>query len=283
MTEPAEPSPLAPSVGSPRRPRDRTAAGFEEHAPATPRVGVSRLGGRDAGHSDRELAAGIEAVVPGFSGVARTNRKWIRGIVAELADTGVTQFLDLGTGLPNPPHLRHVLGPHQSRSRVIYVDHDAMVVRHVHSHYRAPGVAAIHADLTDPYMVLRLAQRHGHLDLDRPVAVLAAAVLHYLDDRRTDIAALTHAYTEVLAPGSYLAISHYHRPDPDHGRLAAIAEAVLLSTLGRGWFRTHDQIHSYFAGLRILDPGLRAPPADATIGSRRPVDDLFLAGLARKS
>ncbi|MGN2635013.1 hypothetical protein ACTD5D_02220 [Nocardia takedensis] len=66
------------------------------------------------------------------------------------------------------------------------------------------------------------------------------------------------------------------------GHLATTAEAVLLDTLGHGWFRTRDQIHSYFAGLRILDPGLRTPHADAHTKFRTPAGQLLLIGLAHK-
>ncbi|WP_275426237.1 MULTISPECIES: SAM-dependent methyltransferase [Nocardia] len=259
--------------------------GFDETRPAAARVIASCLGGKDAYEIDRHAAARLDAALPGFPRLAQTNRDWLHGVVADLAAAGVRQFLDLGTGLPYPPYLHHILGEHHRDHRVVYVDRDSMVVRHAVAHYKDRAVAVIHADLTDPDVVLRLAQRHGHLDLDRPVAVLLSGVLHYIDDRHVDIAALTRAYTDLLAPASYLAISHYHRPgtDSDTAHLAETAQASFLDILGCGWFRTREQIHSYFADLAILAPGLRTPHADAHARFRTPAGQLLLTGLARKT
>ncbi|WP_216917629.1 SAM-dependent methyltransferase [Nocardia noduli] len=284
MTEPAAPLPAEWSRAASCLNCGDTGTGFDETRPATARIIHSCLGGKDAYAVDRQAAAHLEAALPGFAQLAQMNRDWVHRVVAELAAAGVHQFLDLGTGLPHPPYLHEVLGTRHSPPRVVYVDRDAMVVRHALTAYKDPGVAVIHADLTDPDVVLRLGQHHGRLDLDEPVAVVLAAVLHYIDDARVDIAALTRAYTDVLAPGSYLAISHYHRPVPgsevDH--LATAAQAALLDTLGCGWFRTYDQIHSYFAGLSLLGPGLRTLDADAHTKFRTPAGQLLLTGLAHK-
>ncbi|MGN2636511.1 SAM-dependent methyltransferase [Nocardia takedensis] len=283
MIEPAAPVPAAPTGPSASHNGRGTGRGFDETRPAAARVIASCLGGRDAHELDLQVAARAEAALPGFSRLARMNRDWVTDVVADLIAAGVHQFLDLGTGLPHPPYLHHLLSAHQHRPRVIYVDRDAMVVRHAQALYRAPDATVIHADLTDPDVVLRLALRHSRLDLDQPVAILLAGVLHYIDDRRVDIAALTRVYTDVLAPGSYLAISHYHRPDPgsDIDHLATAAQAVLLDALGCGWFRTYDQIHSYFAGLPVLDPGLRTPDAHEHTEFQTVADQLLLTGLAR--
>src|ERR1700723_3794436 len=59
------------------------------------------LGGKDNFEVDREAAAKSIEVFPGFRAWARNNRAFLSRAVRYLvAEAGVRQFLDIGTGLP---------------------------------------------------------------------------------------------------------------------------------------------------------------------------------------
>ncbi|MFI2283963.1 SAM-dependent methyltransferase [Nocardia beijingensis] len=53
-------------------------------------------------------------------------------------------------------------------------------------------------------------------------------------------------------------MSHYLDPadDPATHRLARELEHRYVHGLGSGWFRTREQIASYFDGLELIEPGL---------------------------
>ncbi|UGT71112.1 SAM-dependent methyltransferase [Nocardia gipuzkoensis] len=73
---------------------------------------------------------------------------------------------------------------------------------------------------------------------------------------KLDPAGIVGEYTELLPPGSHLALSHYLDPsgDPGANRLARELEHRFVHGLGSGWFRTREQIASYFGGLELIDP-----------------------------
>jgi hypothetical protein len=64
------------------------------------------LGGKDHWQADRQAAEQILAVAPKVRAIARANRAFLRRAVTYLAkEKGVTQFLDIGTGIPTSPNV----------------------------------------------------------------------------------------------------------------------------------------------------------------------------------
>jgi hypothetical protein len=91
---------------------------------------------------------------------------------------------------------------------VVYVDIDPVVCSHgqallVHG----DQVAMVRADLREPATVMRHPDVLALLDLTQPVAVVCAAVLHFVADE-DDPYRIIAEYRDHMAPGSYLAISH---------------------------------------------------------------------------
>ncbi len=262
--------------------------GLDRTRPSVARATNHLLGGEANFAVDRAALDDLLAIAPELPALTRATRAWLHHVVAELARAGIDQFLDLGAGLPEPGHdLRAVAARHQPRPRVVHVDNDLVCVRHLQVAF--PACRTIHTDLTDPATVLRLAQRHGGLDLRRPVAVLAGGIVHHLHLAPGEIAAVTAGYGDLLAPGSALAISHYHRPpaqDRAAHRLAVDLQNGFLTHFGSGWFRTRDQIHRYFTGWPLTSPGLtyldRHTDTPRTPNNRSPLQGLVLAGTARK-
>jgi hypothetical protein len=127
---------------------------FRPDIPSTARIYDYYLGGKDNYPADRAAAEHIIASMP--NGVVRTaavqNRKFLMRAVRHLtADLGVRQFLDVGTGLPTMNSVHQVAQSVAPESRVVYVDHDPVVLAHsrnlLHGNERA---AVIRQDARDP-------------------------------------------------------------------------------------------------------------------------------------
>lgn len=77
--------------------------GIDMSRPNVARVYDYLLDGKDNFSSDGELAEHLLGIVPGMRESARDNRAFVCAAVARAAENGVTQFLDLGAGLPTHP------------------------------------------------------------------------------------------------------------------------------------------------------------------------------------
>jgi hypothetical protein len=74
--------------------------------------------------------------------------------VAWLAEQGVRQFLDVGSGLPTDRNTHEVAQAVDSTCRVVYVDNDSVVLTHARALLRDDGVATGAGDLADPAAIL---------------------------------------------------------------------------------------------------------------------------------
>jgi len=90
------------------------------------------------------------------------------------------------------------------------------------------------------------------LDFDEPIAVLMAAVLHFVPDSANPGAAVGR-YVDTMASGSYLVLSHAAQVD-----LKRSQEGWKLynntSTPGGG--RTREQVGAFMAGMELVAPGV---------------------------
>ena len=66
----------------------------------------------------------VLAVAPDQRRLARANRAFAIRAVRMLADAGIRQFIDLGTGFPTSPSVHEAARQADPSARVVYVDHD---------------------------------------------------------------------------------------------------------------------------------------------------------------
>ncbi|WP_242911004.1 SAM-dependent methyltransferase [Actinomadura terrae] len=234
-----------------------TPGGIDTGVPSPARVYDCLLGGKDHYESDRRAAARLLEIVPSMRLSATQNRAFLGRAVQYLAgEVGIRQFLDIGTGLPTQDNVHDVAQRIAPSSRIVYVDNDAVVLAHARALLTSTPEGAtdyLDADLRDPDAILEHASRT--LDLDRPVALLLVAVLHFVPDA-DDPRGIVSALLDRLVPGSYLVISH-GGSDADP-RKAAEATGVyrrhapdaLLS------LRTESEVARFFDGLDLVEPGL---------------------------
>jgi len=107
------------------------------------------------------------------------------------------------------------------------------------------------ADLREPDSILENPQVTGLLDFSRPIGLILCAVVHHLNDDE-DPFGLMKRFTDALAPGSCVLVTHFSDSSPE----ARANEKILQQALGRGKIRSNEEIRSFFDGLELLEPGL---------------------------
>ena len=113
------------------------------------------------------------------------------------------------------------------------------------------------------------------IDFSQPVGLLLVAVLHFVQDDEDPWGAVAQ-FRDMLAPGSYLVLSHMTSDDSDENMVKGLTEAY-SGAAAPGVFRTARQIGDFFDGFDLEDPGVvhvsqwRPPSRRARRASRRPV------------
>ena len=225
--------------------------------PSPARIYDYWLGGSHNFAADRVVGERAAAAMPTLRAAIMANRAFLHRMVAHLvAQCRITQFLDLGSGIPTVGNVHEIAQRIDPEARVVYVDIDQVAVAHGRQLLADnPRAVAILADLRRPETVLRHPQVRTTLDLDRPVAVLMNAVLHFIPDSEGPDA-IVAAYAAALAPGSYLALSHA-APDLDHPtEQAGMIDNYQQSTGVQFIHRTPEQLAAWLVGLDIQPPGI---------------------------
>ena len=219
------------------------------------------LGGKDNFAADRAAAqAGMEAN-PNSRVPPRENRAFLRRVVRYLArDAGISQFLDIGTGIPTSPNVHEIAQDADPQARVVYVDNDPVVLAHARALLTSGPVgktAYIDADVRNIDRILGSADLRQTLDMNRPVGLLLIAVMHFIPDEDDpwDLAARLLAE---LPAGSYLALSHL-TGDFDPAAWEGVAAVYRRSGVTMQ-VRPLAAVERFFTGLDLLDPGVVSLP-----------------------
>ena len=236
--------------------------------PSMARMYDYALGGSHNFAVDREAAERVLQANPDGRLGMYANRAFLRRSVRYLVAAGITQFLDIGSGIPTVGNVHEVAQHANPDCRVIYVDIDPVAV--IHSQQILAGndrATAIQADVRQPDRILDHPDLRALLDLDQPVALLMLCVLHFIPDDQ-DPAGLVGRYRDRLASGSYLAISHVTGDDDSENH--ANAMNVYSRVMTQVNLRTSSQVTALFAGFDLVEPGLvfvshwRPDPGDDT-------------------
>jgi O-methyltransferase involved in polyketide biosynthesis len=162
------------------------------------------LGGKDNFAADRELARKLTGIYPPIAQMVRDNRMFLARAVGWAARQGITQFIDLGAGLPTSPNTYEAARAVQPDARVVYVDNDPLVISHLDAlvAQAVRGIMVVRSDLRDPLALLGHPDVTGSVDLRAPVCLVMGTVLHFLTAKAA--AELVEKYASAVAPGSYL-------------------------------------------------------------------------------
>lgn len=228
-----------------------------QRQPNTARIYDFWLGGTHHFPEDRELGERIMQVWPQVEHSVRVNRAFLRRAVRAVAEAGVDQFLDLGSGLPSVGNVHETAREVNPAARTVYVDIDPVTAEFGRAMLiGTQGVEILAADLRDPRAVLESDEVARCLDLSRPVGLLMVAMLQFVRDEE-DPAGVVAAYRDACAPGSYLVVSHPTNEFNAQQMQTAVQVynvATLPTTL-----RNRAQIAALLGGYELVPPGLVEP------------------------
>ncbi|MFC7534506.1 SAM-dependent methyltransferase [Actinoplanes sp. GCM10030250] len=222
-----------------------TDPGLESDVPHAARMWNYWMGGTDNFPADRAAGDAVAQVYPEIALMARESRRFLIRVVRHLStEAGISQFLDIGTGLPTMQNT-HEVAP---GARVVYVDKDPLVLTYAS---KLPDRATyVHADYHEPDLILTEAAKT--LDLSRPVAVMFMGVLGYEPD--LDVARSIVSRTVAALPAG----SHLVLWDGTNTTAAVVEGAERLANSGGVPYilRAPTDLKSLFGDLALLDPGL---------------------------
>ena len=213
------------------------------------------LGGKDNYEADRIAAREVIAAMPNILATAQANRAFLRRAVQYLvAEAGIRQFLDIGTGLPTAQNTHEVAQQIAPESRIVYVDNDPIVLAHARALLTSTpegATAYLEADARDPEKILREAAQT--LDFGQPVAVMMLAVMQFIPDADGPHEIVARLM-EAMPPDSYLGMSHATLDfDPSGSPGAAQYNARVATQLTP---RGRAEVARFFEGLDLVEPGL---------------------------
>jgi S-adenosyl methyltransferase len=239
--------------------------GPEPTVPSPARLYDYYLGGKHNFEVDRVAAEKIRAKMPELGDAAWANRGFHQRAARWIASQGVRQFIDIGSGLPTVGNTHDVVQQTVPNTRVVYVDADPLVELYSNDILKGQGtVGVIRADLRDPDTILNDPRLRELIDLDKPAALLMTAVFHFVSPASKPYD-LVKRYLDVLAPGSFLALSHATADKIPPALVQTILDVYENST-ERFYFRTRDEIACFFDGLDVVSPYDGAPAAVSPVG-----------------
>jgi hypothetical protein len=211
------------------------------------------LGGANNFDVDRAFARKITEILPDAPFLAIENRSFLRRAVKFVAEQGIRQFVDLGSGIPTVGNTHEIAQAVDPTSKVVYVDFEAVAVAHSEMILAGvPNATIVRADFRQPQTVLKHPEVQELIDFSRPVAILMFSSVHFVsdEDRPWD---LVHTFRDATVPGSYLAFSHAtndHRPE------VGDAVAEYKNAANSAYVRTRDEVARFFEGYDLVEPGI---------------------------
>jgi hypothetical protein len=258
---------------------------LDQSIPVTARIWNYLLGGRDNFAADRTVGDRIIANLPQVVASARHSRAYLARTARYLAgEAGVRQFLDIGSGLPTAGNIHEVAQSVAPDARVVYADHDPMVLAHARILLTSTPEGAtdyLDADLGDIDGIVGGAAET--IDFSKPVALSLMGLLGHVEND-ADAKSIVDGYLARLAPGSYLTMydgcdirsrrteTARMRRSPNGVPSAAPIRAGSAPSRSKVWakyhLRTPERFGALFAGLTLVAPGIvsvtRWRPADDT-------------------
>jgi SAM-dependent methyltransferase len=238
---------------------ERVPVGVDPTRASIARVYDAFLLGKDNYEIDREVLQKVQQAAPEAQDLAFENRGFLIRACRFLAgQTGITQILDLGSGLPTAENTHQVVQRINPETRVVYVDNDPVVLAHgralleenEHTHFVAE-------DIFEPERILENEIVREHIDFTQPLIMLQMGTLHHFNGDRERPAEVMKQYVDALPSGSFVGLSHFFDPENEDSATARRMEDFFLhSPMGSGTFRTQKEIEELFPGLEMVDPGV---------------------------
>ncbi|MBO0877710.1 MAG: SAM-dependent methyltransferase, partial [Pseudonocardia sp.] len=197
-------------------------------------------------------------------------------------EVGISQFLDIGTGLPTMQNTHEVAQGIIPNSRIVYVDNDPIVLTYARAlltNTTSEGITTyINANLHDPEQIITAAR--NVLNFSQPVAVIISDILGHIADY-DEARSIVSTLVEAVPSGSYLAVQ-----DGTNTSTGAREAAARYAKTGALPYimRPPGQVAGYLHGLERVEPGVVTVtgwrPQANHVARPRPTDQY--GGVARK-
>ena len=155
---------------------EQTGTQIDTTIPQSARIYDYWLGGKDNFAPDRAVAEALASQIPTIRTMVRAQRVFlVRAVDYLVRETGIRQFLDIGTGIPSLDNVHEVAQRIAPECRILYVDNDPIVLAHARALMTSTEqgrTAFIMADLRQPQAILD----------DLPAEVRDALTVHTLAD-----------------------------------------------------------------------------------------------------
>ena len=222
--------------------------------PSAARVYDYYLGGTHNFEVDRRMADQAITMWPELPMMMQANRAFLGRAVHYLGSQGVTQFVDIGSGIPTAGNVHELVHRDNPDGKVVYVDNDPVAVAHSRAILSGTaGAIVVEADLRDGPTLFANPKVRALIDFGQPVALLLVALLHFVGDDHDPYGAVRRIL-DLLAPGSYLVVSHASSDGQEE--LASEHQELYRRTPTPMTMRTGEQIAGFFDGLDMVPPGL---------------------------
>jgi S-adenosyl methyltransferase len=228
--------------------------------PAVPNVARMydyMLGGKDNYAADRDAVDEMLSRSPDARTLATDNRGFLRRAVRFLAgEAGITQFVDIGAGLPTTENTHEAAHSVAPGARVLYVDNDPVVITHASAILAksSKGVSVLNADLRQPWRILTHLRNSDLFEPGQPTAVLLVAILHFIHDV-DDPYGIIAGLMDAMPPGSYLVISHATADCAREDEIRRVQQVYGRSSAPLA-LRSREKIAKFFDGLDLVEPGI---------------------------
>ena len=257
---------------------------FRPDIPSSARIYDYFLGGKDNYPADREAARTITTHLPNIREAARINRAFVRRVVRYLVhEAGIRQLIDIGTGLPTMGNVHEVALDAHPAARVVYIDHDPVVLAHARNMLQGTTSAVILGhDMRAPADILADRELRRLVNFDEPVGVLFVSVLHFLSDA-DDPAAIIGDLLAPFPAGSHVALTHGTADVAAEVKAAARVYDAATTPMR---VRSRAEVLGLVRGLELVQPGLvwtpEWHPEPGEPIPARPSDCYYYALVARK-
>lgn len=257
---------------------------FRPDIPSSARIYDYFLGGKDNFPADREAAEEIAGYLPAIREAAHINRAFVHRAVRYLVkETGITQLIDIGAGLPTKGNVHEIGIQANPRTRVVYVDHDPVVLAHARDLLNGePGAIILEHDMRDVPDILADPELRRLLSFEEPVGILVVSMLHFLPDA-DEPAGIIARLLAPFPPGSHLALTHGTADvAPQVNEAARVYDSATTSM----HIRSREEVLALVDGLEVVEPGLvwtaqwRPDPGQET--DHRACNSYYYALMARK-
>ncbi|MFC4532383.1 SAM-dependent methyltransferase [Sphaerisporangium dianthi] len=263
----------------------RARATLDTTAPNQARIANYVLGGKDNFAADREAAEEILAIAPEIRVMAREGQDFHARAVRYMAEQGITQFVNIGAGIPSESNTHQIARSVTPDARVVYVSEDPVVL----SHSRAllatdSNIGVVEGEIMRPAELMADPGLRRFIDVSSPVGIVIMSSLQFIpheDDPYKRVAELR----DLLPVGSHLMIVHAvfdSRPE---------AVGPIVDVYRRVFGRVEDasrnraQVLGFFDGMELVEPGLvyiRLWRPENPLKVRNPEKAWLVGGVARK-